>query len=51
MEVRKRRKRLNDSVPMNYEFGDSVVVPLKAGEKLKWKCYHSNYSVCYRIPS
>ncbi|KNB44043.1 dihydroorotase [Blastocystis sp. subtype 4] len=38
------------SVPMNYEFGDSVVVPLKAGEKLKWKCYHSNYSVCYRIP-
>ena len=25
-------------MPENYTFGDSVVVPLKAGEVLKWKC-------------
>ena len=25
-------------VPESYEFGDSVVVPLKAGEMMRWKC-------------
>ena len=26
------------SVPDHYEFGSSVVVPLKAGETVHWKC-------------
>lgn len=30
-------------VPENYTFGDSVVVPLKAGEVLQWKCV---WAVC-----
>ncbi|KAK8813710.1 hypothetical protein WA556_000283 [Blastocystis sp. ATCC 50177/Nand II] len=31
------------TVPENYTLGDSVVVPLKAGEVLKWKCVCSVY--------
>lgn len=30
--------RSSSRVPESYVFGDSVVVPLKAGETLKWKC-------------
>ena len=29
---------LMDSVPESYQFGESVVIPLRAGEKLRWKC-------------
>ena len=28
-----------NSVPDSYEFGSSVVVPLKAGENVHWKCH------------
>ena len=32
--------RVMISVPDSYEFGDSVVIPLKAGESLHWKWMH-----------
>lgn len=41
------RRGLNESVPTSYEFGDSVVVPLKAGEKLRWKCYCYDFLVWF----
>lgn len=34
--VELERKEWN--VPESYEFGESVVVPLKAGEMMRWKC-------------
>ena len=32
-----REEGLRRSVPESYTFGDSVVIPLRAGETLKWK--------------
>ena len=34
------RDKMIYRVPDSYEFGDSVVIPLKAGESLHWKWMH-----------